>query len=109
MGNTYFKHRSVHKYTTVGKGRGGIEIKSMIDIMLVKRDMLRYVQDVREMRGMGCGLSDHYDVLCKVRLVKVWIKRREVMVAARRIMHDRSAWQRFVRGDAWAVAQGMNP
>ena len=46
-----------------------MEIKSMIDLVLVKRDMLRYVQDVRAMRGIGNGLSDHHDVLCKVRLV----------------------------------------
>ena len=36
--------------------------------MLVKKDMLHYVQDVRVLRGMGQGLSDHV-VLCKVRLV----------------------------------------
>ena len=48
----------------------------------MKRDMLQYVQDVR---GMGSGLSDHYVVLCKVRLVGAWIKRREVVVGARRI------------------------
>ena len=51
----------------------------MIDLVLVKRDMLRYVQDVR---GMGRDLSDHYVVLCKVRLVGAWIKRREVVVGA---------------------------
>ena len=28
-------------------GVSGITIKSMIDVVLVKRDMLRYVQDVR--------------------------------------------------------------
>ena len=50
----------------------------MIDLVLVKRDMLRYVQDVRAVSGMGRGLSDHYVVLCKVRLIGVWIKRREV-------------------------------
>ena len=36
-------------------------------------------------RGMGCGLSDHYVVLCNVRLVGAWIKRRGVVVCARRI------------------------
>ena len=46
-----------------------MEIKSIIDLVLVKRDMLRYVQDVRAMKGMEHGLSDHYVVLCKVRLV----------------------------------------
>ena len=57
----------------------------MIDLVPVKRDMLRYEQDVRSVRGMGPGLSDHYVVLCKVRLVGAWIKRRKVVVGARRI------------------------
>ena len=39
-------------------------------------------------RGMGRGLSDHYVVLCKVRLVGAWIKRREVVVEARRIRKE---------------------
>ena len=34
---------------------------------------------------MGQGLSDYHVVLCKVKLVGAWIKRREVMVGARRI------------------------
>ena len=66
---TYFKNRSLHKFPRVARGRDGVEIKSMIDLVLVKRDMLRYVQDVRAKRGMEHGLSDHYVVLCKVRLV----------------------------------------
>ena len=45
MGNIYFK--SVHKYTRVAKGQGSVETKGMIDLVLVKRDMLRYVQGVR--------------------------------------------------------------
>ena len=45
--NIYFKHRSLHKYTRVARGQDGVEIKSMIDLVLVKRDMLQYV-----MRGM---------------------------------------------------------
>ena len=53
MGNTYFKHRRLHKYTRVARGQDGVEIKNMIDLMLVKRDILQYVQDVRAVRGMG--------------------------------------------------------
>ena len=30
----------------------------MIDLVLVKRDMLQYVKDVRAVRRMGHGLSD---------------------------------------------------
>ena len=29
--NTYFKHRRLHKYTRVARGRDGVEIKRMID------------------------------------------------------------------------------
>ena len=39
MGNTYFEHRSLHKYTKVVSGQDGVEIKSIIDLVLVKRDM----------------------------------------------------------------------
>ena len=77
----------------------------MIDLVLVKRDMLQYVQDVRAVRGMGCGLSDHYIVLCKLRLVGAWIKRREVVVRARRIRSEklrehqyREGYARFLEG-----------
>ena len=67
------------------KGQDGVEVKSMIDLVLVKKEMLRFVQDVRAVRGMGRGISDHHVVLCKVRLVGTWIKRREVVDRARRI------------------------
>ena len=33
VSNTYFKHRSLHKYTRVARGRDGVEIKSMIDLV----------------------------------------------------------------------------
>ena len=70
--------------TQVAKGQDGVEIKSMINLVLVKRDILRYVQEVMAVRGMGRSLSDHH-VLCKVRLVGAWIKMREMVVEARRI------------------------
>ena len=40
-----------------------MEIKSTIDLVLVKRNMLRYVKDVRAVRRMRRGLSDYYVVL----------------------------------------------
>ena len=82
MGSKYFKHRSLHKYTKVARGREGVEI---IDLVLVKRDMLRHVQDTRTVSGIGRGLSDHHVVLCKVRLVGAWVKGREVVLESRRI------------------------
>ena len=70
------KHRSVHKYIRVAGVQDGEEIKSMIDLVLMKRDILRYMQDVRAVREMRQDLSDHYIVLCKVRLVAAWIEKR---------------------------------
>ena len=61
---TYFKYKSLHKYTREARGRDGVEIKSIIYLVLVKRDMVRYVQDVRAVRGIGRGLSYHHFVLC---------------------------------------------
>ena len=49
----------------------------MIDLVGVKRDMLRYVQDVKTVRRLRHCLSDyHVVVLCKVRLVGDGIRRR---------------------------------
>ena len=59
----------MHKYTRMERCQDGLEVKSMIDLVLVKNDMLHYMQDVRALKGMGQGLSDHHIVLCKVRLV----------------------------------------
>ena len=41
----------------------------MTDLVFVKKDMLRFVNDVRVARGMGRGISDWHVVLCKVRLI----------------------------------------
>ena len=44
-----------------------MKVKSMIDLVLVKKAMLHYIQDVKAVRGMGRGLSNHH-VLRNVRL-----------------------------------------
>ena len=67
VGNTYFKHKNLYKYTRVERGQYGVEVKSMVDLVLVK-DMLCFVQDVR--------------------LVGTWIKRR-VVYRARRIIIEK--------------------
>ena len=71
MGLTHTLSIGFHKYARVAGGQDGVEVKSMIDLVLVEKDMLHYVQDVRE---VGEGLSDHHVVLFKVRLVGAWIK-----------------------------------
>ena len=66
-----------------------VEVKIMIDLVVVKRDMLQYEQDVRALRGM-----------CKVRLVGIWIKRREVVVGARRIKSKKLREHQYREGYA---------
>ena len=72
----------------------------MIYLVMMKWDILRYVLDVRAERGMGRGLSNHYVVLCKVRLVGTWIKRREVVVGARRIRREKLRKRQYREGYA---------
>ena len=67
VSNPYFEHMSLYKYTRVARGQDGVEVMSMIDLVLVKKDMLCYIQDVRAVRGIGQGLSD-YHALCKVKI-----------------------------------------
>ena len=51
------------------------------------------------------------------RLQKTWIdnvkeclrKKGLDVRQSRRMMHDRSVWRGFVRGNAWGVVRGMNP
>ena len=38
MGNTYFEHNSLHKYTRVAGCQDGVEVMSMVDLVLVKKD-----------------------------------------------------------------------
>ena len=73
VGNIYFKHKSLHKYTRVARGQNRVEVISMIDLVLVKKDMLCYVQDVRTVRGIEIRLSNNYFVLGKARLVDVLV------------------------------------
>ena len=61
----------------------------MIDLVLMKKDMVSFVQDMRAVRGMGRGISDYHVVLCKDRLVGTWIKRREVVDGTRRIRSEK--------------------
>ena len=74
VGNTYFEHKSLHKYKRMARVQDGVEVKRIIDLALVKKGMLRYVQEVKVVRRMGRGLLDDHVILCKVRLVGAWIK-----------------------------------
>ena len=83
----------------MARGQDGEKVNSTIDLVMVKKDMLRYVQDVKAVRGMGRGISDHHVVMCKVRLVGTWIKRREVVDGARRIRSEKMSQHQYTEYD----------
>ena len=43
VGNMSFEHKSLQMYTRVASLQNGVEVKSKIDLVLVKKDMLCYV------------------------------------------------------------------
>ena len=57
VGNTYFEHKSLHKDTRVARDQDRVEVKSMIDMMLIKKDKLHYMQNMRAMKGMGTEID----------------------------------------------------
>ena len=69
VSSTYFEHKSLHKYTKGDGSQDRMEMINMIELVLVKKEMLCYEQDVRVVRGMGRSVTDDHVVLCKFRLV----------------------------------------
>ena len=60
---------NLYKYTRMAKVQVGVEIVSVIDLVLVKKDVLHSAQDVRAVRRMELGLSGNHVV------VGVWVGR----------------------------------
>ena len=46
------------------------EVISMINLVLVKDDMLHFGQDIRAVRGMGQNILNHHGILYRVRLME---------------------------------------
>ncbi|PSN48016.1 hypothetical protein C0J52_23478 [Blattella germanica] len=61
IANTIFQHKCIHKYTWENPTRG---LKSIIDLIVVKKNRRMVVQDVRVYRQHECG-SDHHMVVGK--------------------------------------------
>ena len=60
--------------------------------------MPHYVQDWRAMREVGRGLSDHYVVLWKFKLLGTWIKWREILDGARKIRNEKLREHQYKEG-----------
>ena len=97
LGNTYFKHKNLHKYTRVTRFQNGIKVMSMIDLVLAKREILQYMHNVRTVREMGQGLSNHHAVCVKLGW---WVHglKGEVVNGGRRIRSKKLREYQYIEG-----------
>ena len=96
MGDTYFDHKSLLKYTRLTRGQDCEEAMSMIDLVLVKKDVA-FCAGCEDIREMGRDLSVHV-VLNKVRLMSAWVKRRGLVNGARMTRNKTSRKHQNIEG-----------
>ena len=68
VGNTFFEKKDIHKYTWVRIVEGRVVDKALMDYVLVSRKVLHRLLDVRVLRGVGSGMSDHFLVEGRLRV-----------------------------------------
>ena len=108
VGNTWFQKKMIHKYTWV---RDNGEERSLIDYVLVDKQMKKRLLDVTVYRGAAGGMSDHYLVEAKV-VVKGYDSRESREAENRRIVRVSELEKEAVRerykcmiGAAWASVE----
>lgn len=69
VSNTFFDYKNTQRYTKVDVGRDGTKLKSLIDFV-GEEGGAEVCVNVKSMRRLWMGISDHYTVLCKINLVK---------------------------------------
>ena len=71
VGRKYaFQAKNIHMYTKEARVREGMEVGSIIYLILIKGDMLQHVHDAETRRRLGGAITDPFVVLWKVNLVK---------------------------------------
>ena len=97
VGNTYFKKRRVHKYTWERQIRGEIVESALMDYVLIQNKSRSRLLDVNVLRGVTGGMSDHYLVEGRMKVVFEWRKRKRVESGRERIKLDEFAKEEKVR------------
>lgn len=77
-----FKHKCIHKYTWYITS-GVMTVKSLIDIVLVRKNMLKWVNDVKTVKGLSIW------ELCKDRVGTKWARKNQV----KKVAGPRIAWR----------------
>ena len=72
VGNSWFKKNYVYKYTWLRMAEGRVVDKALMDYVLLPRRMLGRLLDVKVWRGEDEGMSDHFLVEGRLKLVGGW-------------------------------------
>ena len=97
VGNTYFKKRRVHKYTWERQIRGEVVESAVMDYVLIQNKSRSRLLDVNVLRGVTGGMSDHYLVEGRMKVVFDWRKRKRVESGREMIKFDEFAKEEKVR------------
>lgn len=60
--NGFYQHKAIHKFTCI---QPTLQLKSIIDYIIIKQKTKLKCHDVRVLRGAECG-TDHYLVRAKI-------------------------------------------
>ena len=52
----------------VARGKDGMKFKRIINLVLVNRNRLKYVYEMKTVRGLGRNISNHSILLIKVKM-----------------------------------------
>ena len=72
MGNSLFKKKDVYKYTWERMAEGVVVDRALMDYALLPKRMLGRLFDVKVWRGEDGGMSDHFLVEARLKLVGGW-------------------------------------
>ena len=73
VGNSFFRKKSVNKYTWARVADGRVVERALMDYMLITKKRIGRVKDVHVFRGVAAGImSDHFLVESKVIVAKEW-------------------------------------
>ena len=70
VGNTLFK-KDIHKYTRMRQDNGRVVDRSMMNYVIVWRNVIRRLLAKRVLREEGGGMSNHFLVEGKLRMYEV--------------------------------------
>ena len=85
VGNTWFKKKSINKWTWVRVDGGRVVDRAVMDYVLVSKSLKGRLLDVHVYRGEGRGMSDHFLVEGRLKVVNGW-KRNERRVCKKEVL-----------------------